>query len=204
MSSLRKEYLEAYGEIVNSQEINEETILEPTHIDRNIETDYASSKKEMLEAYYDIINENYTYDEVAEAMPKGLKNENDKINAAYAELNRMFGKRRGSNMANFDEDLIPDILRAYKALNEECAKDVKEEEKEVDKVKDKEEDKEEVIKEESEVTDEDSLTKYANAIAKEVFGDKADQKIIDDIVKNAIDKSDDDWGKAAGMVKNSF
>lgn len=57
---------------------------------------------------------------------------------------------------------------------------------------------------EKDIKDEASLKAYAKELADEAFGDKADQKKIDSMVKNAIEKSDGDWGKAAGIVKISI
>jgi hypothetical protein len=57
---------------------------------------------------------------------------------------------------------------------------------------------------EKDVASEADLKEFANAIAEKAFGDKVDQKKVDAIVKNAIEDSDGDWGKAAGIVANSF
>ena len=57
---------------------------------------------------------------------------------------------------------------------------------------------------EADVTDEKSLTDYAMAIASKAHGDEVDVKIVNDIVKNAIEKSEGDWGTAAGIVSGSF
>ena len=57
---------------------------------------------------------------------------------------------------------------------------------------------------EADITDEKSLKEYAMEMAKEIFGDKVDTKKVDAIVKNAIEKSDGDWGTAAGIVQSSL
>ena len=61
---------------------------------------------------------------------------------------------------------------------------------------------------EKNITNEKELSAYANALADEAFGDKKDDKIVKDIVQNAIKKAtkdgDTDWATAAGIVNNSI
>ena len=57
---------------------------------------------------------------------------------------------------------------------------------------------------EGKVASEKDLKAYAMTLAKAAFGDKTDEKKVDGIVKHAIEMSDGDWGKAAGIVTGSF
>lgn len=50
----------------------------------------------------------------------------------------------------------------------------------------------------------DELMSYAHTLAKEIFGNKVDDDIVNSIVDNAIEKSDGDMSKAMGIVKNSY
>ena len=56
---------------------------------------------------------------------------------------------------------------------------------------------------EADIKDEAGLKEYAMELAKEAFDD-VDTGKVDAIVKNAIEKSGGDWGKAAGIVQSSF
>lgn len=56
----------------------------------------------------------------------------------------------------------------------------------------------------SEKINKDELFSYAHTLAKEIFKDKVDDKIVSDIVENAINKSNGDMSKAMGIIKNSY
>jgi hypothetical protein len=73
----------------------------------------------------------------------------------------------------------------------------------LDELKPYDTDKNDVVSE-GKIKDEDSLKEYAMDLAKRAFGDKADEKIVNSIVQNAIKKSGGDWGIATGIVNSSF
>jgi len=54
------------------------------------------------------------------------------------------------------------------------------------------------------VESKEELKTYAMTLAKKAFGDDVDEGKIDDMVDNAIEKSEGDWEKAAGIITGSF
>lgn len=62
---------------------------------------------------------------------------------------------------------------------------------------------------ESEIKDEKSFREYAENKFKEVFGDKLDEKKMNDIIDGLLKDNADavkagDWGKIVGMLNKSF